>query len=169
MKIHILHLEEGIHHYREVIRSGSLHFYRDEVYPHDIEVSVELNKFEKNITCSVELHTKGHYICDRCLREYEEDYAEQFQILFHLGQKDLDTDEDDVVLLSPEQVEVDLNPYIEEHLILTVPMKMLCKEDCKGICPGCGADLNVESCTCQVEHIDPRWEKLRVLLNQNKS
>jgi len=90
---------------------------------------------------------------------------QNFRILFHIGVRDFDTKEEDVVLLLPEQVEVDLNPYIEENLILSIPMKMLCREDCKGICPGCGADLNHEVCRCGRSEIDPRWKKLKDLLD----
>ncbi len=166
MKIYLLHLEDGVHHLKKQIKAGAMHFYREEVYPNDIDVSVELNKFQKNISCQVELTTRAHYICDRCLSEYSKDYRENFTVLFHLGQKDFETEEEDVILLSEEQQEIDLTPYIQENLILSVPMKMLCKEDCKGICPGCGADLNHEPCTCPEKPIDPRWEKLKFIRNQ---
>lgn len=169
MKLQILHLDEGVHHFQGVIKAGTLRFYRSEVYPHDIAVEATLNKFDRNITCAVELRTKAHYICDRCLNEYERDYAWHFEVLFHLGLSDLQTDEDDVIMLSPEQREIDLDPFIEEQLILSVPMKTVCRDDCRGICPGCGADLNHESCTCSETSIDPRWEKLKILLDSSKS
>jgi len=47
---------------------------------------------------------------------------------------------------------------------LSIPMKLLCREDCQGICPGCGANLNQEACRCGEKPGDPRWEKLRELL-----
>ncbi len=164
MKIPILHLEDGIHQYDFLIKGGSLHFYREEVYPHDLKIHVELNKFEKNIQCHVEVDTMGHYVCDRCLDEYEAAFHSNFDVLFHIGMKDLETDEEEVILLPPETVDIDLTDQLVENLILGVPMKMLCDENCKGICPGCGADLNHEPCTCKEEPIDPRWLKLKELL-----
>ncbi len=164
MKIPILHLEDGIHHYDFVVKGGSLHFFRKEVYPHDLIVHVELNKFQKNIQCHVEVDTTGHYVCDRCLDEYEDQFHSHFDVLFHIGLKDLETDEEEVILLPPETVDIDLTDQLVENLILGVPMKMLCDENCKGICPGCGADLNHEQCTCEKESIDPRWLKLKELL-----
>ena len=166
MRIPILHLEEGIHHYDFHIAGGSLQFYRNEVYPHDLDVHVELNKFERNIHCKVHVETVAHYICDRCLEHYERPYATDFKVLFHIGTHDLETDEEDVILLPPETVDIDLTDRLQEVLILDVPMKMLCREDCKGICPGCGADLNHEQCQCEERPIDPRWLKLRELLDE---
>ncbi|MGB9809870.1 MAG: YceD family protein, partial [Caldanaerobacter sp.] len=49
-------------------------------------------------------------------------------------------------------------------VILSLPMKFLCKEDCKGLCPICGTNLNYGSCSCKREDIDPRLEVLSKLL-----
>ena len=167
MKVPILHLSDGVHHIDGIIKKGTLHFYRDEVFPRDIELSVELNKFEKNIKTSVYLKTRMHLICDRCLTEFDQDYENQFDFLFHLGMDDLESDEEDVWNISPEIKEIDITPMIQENLILSIPMKWVCSEDCKGICPGCGADLNKESCRCEAGEIDPRWEQLSKLRNKN--
>jgi len=156
MKIPILHLEDGIHNFDFHVGAGTLHFYRDEIYPHDIDIHAEVNKFERNITCRLSIQTVGHYTCDRCLSEYEKPYDEHFELLFHLGKNDLMTDEEDVVILPVETVDIDLSDWIKEYLILTVPMKMLCKTDCKGICPKCGTDLNFTSCSCEEKQVDPR-------------
>lgn len=163
MKIPILHLEEGYHHFEDYIKKGSLHFYRDEIYQDDIKVKVEVNKFAKNISCKAEISTRMHLTCDRCLEEFDEDFLEVFDILFHIGQDELNIDEENVVALLPDQKEIDLTSYIQETLILSIPMKILCRADCKGICPNCGADLNKEECRCMDKPIDPRWENLKKL------
>lgn len=163
MKIPILHLEEGYHHFEDCIRKGSLHFYRDEIYPDDINIKVEVNKFAKNISCKTEISTRMHLTCDRCLAEFDEDFLEIFDILFHIGQDNLDIDEENVVTLLPDQKEIDLTSYIQETLILSIPMKILCRDDCKGICPNCGADLNKEECRCIDKPVDSRWENLKKL------
>ena len=51
---------------------------------------------------------------------------------------------------------------LREELLLSQPTKPVCKEDCKGICAGCGAELNSEPCTCPPE-VDPRWDALKDL------
>jgi uncharacterized protein len=163
MKIPILHLEEGNHQLEDLIKKGTLHFYHDEVYQEDIRVRVDLNKFNKNISCRAEIFTRIHLSCDRCLAEFDRDFREKFEILFFIGQKELDIDEDSVVFISPELKEIDLKPYIQETLILSVPMKFVCRTDCLGICAGCGVDLNQGKCRCHKQTYDSRWEKLKDL------
>jgi len=67
-------------------------------------------------------------------------------------------------MLLPDTVEIDLTDRVIEYLILTIPMKNICRSECKGICPGCGADLNHETCRCVETAVDPRWEGLRKLM-----
>ena len=56
-------------------------------------------------------------------------------------------------------------PYVEECLFINEPFKVLCDEDCKGLCPSCGANLNQEQCSCGDDtDIDPRMEALKELL-----
>ncbi len=59
---------------------------------------------------------------------------------------------------------LDLTPLLREQGWLSIPMKPLCSADCKGLCPQCGADLNLESCACEKVKIDPRMAALEELL-----
>ena len=72
-------------------------------------------------------------------------------------------DEDDQVEFF-ENNRIDLGPLIREQLMMAVPMKGLCREECRGLCPICGQDLNQGTCQCQVEETDPRLAVLRDLL-----
>ncbi len=164
MKIPVLHLEDGIHHFQDVLKSDSLHFYRHELYPNRVDVQVTVNKSEDTMLCKVSVQTTARFVCDRCLEEFDQAVASRFRLLFHIGKDTWQTPEEDVVHIPRETVEVDMNPWIFEHLILAIPMKMLCREDCKGLCPQCGVNLNESTCNCHHETIDPRWEKLRELL-----
>jgi uncharacterized protein len=80
--------------------------------------------------------------------------------------------EEPEVELSPEIVdevnlgyyredEIDLDPIVLEQIVLQIPIKPLCREACKGLCPQCGADLNVESCECRVDSGDLRFAVLK--------
>jgi len=168
MKIPILHLEEGYHHFEGMIPGGSLHFYRDSTYPNDLKVEVDLNKFEKTISCRLSIATIAHFMCDRCLMEFDQNFSESLEILFHFAPQDMDTDEENVIHLSQDIKEIDIKPYIEETLIVSIPMKQICKPDCKGICSGCGADLNSEICICPEKSGDSRWDKLLDIKKQNR-
>lgn len=63
---------------------------------------------------------------------------------------------------------VDPADVLVPALILQVQMTYLCKEDCKGLCPHCGADRNVTDCDCDKKQIDPRFAALRALLDSDK-
>jgi uncharacterized metal-binding protein YceD (DUF177 family) len=164
VKIQILHLEEGFHQFEETFKAATLHFYKDDIYPYAIDAKVSLNKFEKNITCLIEIKTKARFKCDRCLGEFNENRSEKTQVLFHLGQDSLKSDDEEIIQINPDQKEIDITGFIKEMLILSVPMKAVCKESCRGICASCGADLNSESCSCSGDSRDPRWDKLSKLL-----
>lgn len=167
MKMSLLHLPDGVHQFKEAIIGGTLGFYRSELFPNDIQISVELNKFIKNITCLIEVKTNARFQCDRCLKDFDRVIEERSELLFHIGPDKLETEEEEVILLTPEEKEIDLTSHISEMLILSVPMKILCEENCKGICPNCGSDLNTEACNCNEEVEYSRWEELRKLRNKN--
>ncbi len=63
---------------------------------------------------------------------------------------------------------LDLNPALNDAIMLSLPMKPLCIPECRGLCPSCGVNLNVESCACVTEEIDPRLEVLRRLLDRDQ-
>ena len=99
-------------------------------------------------------------VCDRCARPFEREKTVEYETL--LASELENGESDDIVLLDGEGV-LDLDALMEEIYLLEMDTKTLCSEDCKGLCPGCGADLNRESCRCKKE-IDPRLAKLAQLL-----
>lgn len=58
---------------------------------------------------------------------------------------------------------LDLNEYFRQLFFMSQPLKILCREDCKGLCPLCGADRNKVQCGCQQEEVDPRWAALQII------
>jgi uncharacterized protein len=58
---------------------------------------------------------------------------------------------------------LDVDEIVKEQVLLAVPTRMLCREDCKGICPECGTDRNTGECDCVTNDIDPRWAALKNL------
>ena len=64
--------------------------------------------------------------------------------------------------LAPEATEIDLRPAVREELLLAVPRWVVCREDCRGLCPRCGQDLNAGPCDCPPA-VDPRWRGLAAL------
>lgn|SRR5512134_2802705 len=98
--------------------------------------------------------------CRRCLRPVTVPVEADVGALFS---RDADALEDpDAYALAPEARVIDLRPAIREELILAAPRYVVCRDDCRGLCPRCGQDLNVGPCGCAPE-ADPRWSALASL------
>ena len=63
---------------------------------------------------------------------------------------------------------LDLTDVLSQYLLTEEPLKVLCRRDCKGLCPECGTDLNSEKCKCESLAIDPRWGALAGLMSENR-
>ncbi len=99
--------------------------------------------------------------CARCLRRYTEHLESEFRIMVQRGgSRPEGEEEEDVKVVAQDAEYVDITQEVHDFVLLSVPMKPLCSEDCKGLCPVCGADLNEIECGCRRERIDPRWEAL---------
>jgi uncharacterized protein len=95
--------------------------------------------------------------CRRCLAPVMVPVETQVGALFT---EDEGAEEDpDAYLLPPHATEVDLRPAVREELALMAPRYVLCREDCRGLCPRCGKDLNAGPCGCPPAP-DPRWQAL---------
>ena len=96
--------------------------------------------------------------CARCLVPVESPVDAEVHAIF-AAPGELD-DDPDVFQLEGHGDVLDLRPAVREQWLLEVPMISVCRPDCKGLCPKCGADLNAGACACAPE-TDPRWETLR--------
>ena len=99
--------------------------------------------------------------CRRCLTTVTVPVADEVHVFFSAIDDDA-TDDPEVFRLPPRAAEIDLRPAIREQWVLAAPGYALCREACKGLCPRCGADLNLGACDCASE-TDSRWGALRQL------
>jgi uncharacterized protein len=126
------------------------------------------------------ISVKGNFFvpCSRCLCQTELAIAGNLRYLFTLrSSKDeaagSDSEEDDpaladgdadVIAIDGFQTELDLAPFVWEVLLLHLPERALCSEDCKGLCPICGHNKNEGDCGCRENDADPRFDALRGLM-----
>ena len=104
--------------------------------------------------------------CRRCLTPVATEVAVETGALFT---QDQGAQEDpDSYPLAPDATEIDLAPAIREELLLDVPRFLLCREDCRGLCPRCGQDLNAGPCGC-APAADFRWRALESLKDKLRS
>ena len=107
-----------------------------------------------------DLTVSGEAECDRCLARFELRYIAEVDVV--IVRDDRVTDEEDGTAWTVHQARgtVDLTAALKEAALTMLPQKMLCREDCRGICAQCGANCNVETCDCDQEIVDSRWDGL---------
>lgn len=107
--------------------------------------------------------------CSRCLEPADIEILDDFMYLYSLRKKTAanrngateETDEEyRIVPVTSWKNRLDISEQVWESLVLSLPMRVLCSRECRGICPTCGKSLNSESCSCTPEGRDPRFEKL---------
>ena len=114
------------------------------------------------------VETRAQVECDRCLKPVELPVSTDFS-LEYISDSDYETSQAAELTEAEMSVSVfdgqaiDVDEIVKEQILLTVPTRMLCREDCKGICPQCGIDRNTGECNCVTEEIDPRWAALKNL------
>lgn len=101
--------------------------------------------------------------CDRCLKAFEKAMDYSFSHIVVRELSNTDDEEFDYVVCADGML--DLEELARADLMLELPTKVLCREDCKGLCPKCGKDLNLGSCDCKTKDIDPRWQALSDLFS----
>lgn len=94
--------------------------------------------------------------CDRCFKPFKREKTVEYETLL-ATELEGEADEGDIVLLEGD--ELDVGALMTDTFILEMDTKNLCSEDCKGLCPGCGVDLNTTPCRCKKE-VDPRLAAL---------
>lgn len=95
--------------------------------------------------------------CARCGKEFA--YNEKIPLKAKITDKLANEDEDEFLLMTDSAI--DAEELVRSALILELPSRYLCREDCKGLCPKCGSDLNLGSCSCDTTDRDPRWDVLK--------
>ena len=110
--------------------------------------------------------------CSRCVEPFAVPIDAAFDVLFlphtaNAGLPEREVSEDELGASFYENDTIDLGLLVREQSYLALPMKPLCREDCRGLCPVCGVNWNQGSCTCKTEWVDPRLEPLKKLKGLN--
>lgn len=112
------------------------------------------------LTLTFDAHSVLESVCDRCLQPFQQPKTIHREFLLTTDAEPLPQDDD---ILPLDHGTLDMNEVARTEFILGMDTKTLCSEDCKGICPGCGVNLNQGRCSCK-KPADPRWAALAKLL-----
>ena len=135
----------------------------DNVHPFVSPVKIEGAVTGKSGFAELKFTASFHFSvpCDRCARQIEKDLCYPFS---HILVVSLENDNDDRFVEVHDE-RLNLDELAREDILLQLPTKFLCKEDCKGICPVCGKNLNDGPCGCNIQQTDTRFDMLKNLIH----
>ncbi len=132
---------------------------------------LQVDDMDQRILVHGSFHARQTVCCDRCAREFElaTDPEIEVMILRNPSRTGEDPEGGDAWIIHQRSGIVSLDEPLLEAVVLADPQKILCRQDCKGLCPRCGCDLNVSRCECVIEEIDPRWSALGRLKEEDSA
>jgi uncharacterized protein len=139
----------------------------------DARVTGTVVRMGSRIVLDAHVDCKINVACSRCLGEFDLPVDARFGLIFHRGDRahlpeDVDVDDDFILLTEASEKLYDIFPRVREAVILELPIRFLCREECRGLCSRCGANLNEGDCNCEAESGDPRWGPLKKLLRKDR-
>jgi Predicted metal-binding, possibly nucleic acid-binding protein len=134
----------------------------------DVAVKGEVTKHIAQTDVRGEMATKVEIDCTRCLQPVAQELKIPFDVSFITPEydtqaKEAELNKSDLEMAVFEGDKIDLTELVREQILLNLPEQTFCKENCKGLCPKCGGNLNLVDCKCEENEIDPRWAALQDL------
>ncbi len=135
----------------------------------DVEVTASLVSEEVRIAGRLEVRVET--ACSRCLEPMEVSVKKSFDLFYRSQKALIPKRPEEEIELKPPDLEIgfyigtglELNDVLREQILIEMPMKPVCRPECRGLCSHCGANLNVTPCHCEKEEVDPRWSGLNSL------
>ena len=169
MRIELENLEGGKSDFAHVYQPEELNPVDERVRliePAQVTGNIRVHRNEVFVNGHVD--TRAQVECDRCLQPVELPVSADFALEYITGSE---YESSEVVELTEAELlvsvfdgqAIDVDEVVKEQILLAVPTRMLCRENCKGICPECGTDRNTGDCNCVADDIDPRWAALKNL------
>jgi uncharacterized protein len=133
-----------------------------------IEVGLSVAKSQDQIICRGTVETSVRLECSRCLTQYHQNLVSDLDFVVDLsgGSEAAKSEEEGYYLADPSSSFFEIDDLVREVIILSLPLKPLCSQACRGLCPVCGTDLNKSQCHCVREKTDPRWDQLKGLMKK---
>lgn len=136
-------------------------------FPSPIEVDVTATLTGDEIIFQGEAYTEVEIECSRCLEIFDLLVETRLQFVVQMldTPQELSSDNEDFEVIPKNQMMLDISQRVREGILLALPLKPLCSEDCKGLCPMCGINLNESECDCLPDKTDERWDALKKLFD----
>ncbi len=128
-----------------------------------LSVRLDLQQAGPDVVVRGEASGRVRASCRRCLAAVRVAVETEISALYRAGVDSVEAEAEEVYPLPARAQVVDLGPAIREQVVLAAPSYVVCREECRGLCPRCGTDLNEGTCECEVADAEERWAPLRKL------
>ncbi|MDQ7816013.1 MAG: DUF177 domain-containing protein [Melioribacteraceae bacterium] len=165
MIIKYTNFSDGIHliNFEEPVEKLGL----ENLFFGNVIVDCRMDKSQHQIVLNCEATVNFKMICDRCNSESDTKLKSNFLLSYLFSKGPQESDDYNVKFLTADEDKINISKDVYEYTELTIPMKKLCREDCKGLCPVCGKNLNQITCDCHIEKHSDIWEPLKKLKSNN--
>ena len=119
----------------------------------EVRTEISVRPYVEGFRVKGKVEARVRTACNRCLDDFEHDVTGTFEMMYQKSapesrEEEHEIDRDDVGITYYEGNEIDLAPEIRQCVLLAIPMRAVCGKGCRGLCAGCGANLNKEACRC---------------------
>jgi len=167
MKIQVGGLSEGLHTYRFTAPPSELGLPQE--FDETVAVDATLEKAGGSLFLTARLSTTAEWECDRCVAPFRSPFASSYT-MYYVWESEAAArfDPAEVQVIPAGLNMIDIADDVRQTIELSVPLKRVCREDCRGLCPHCGRNLNEGTCQCTSTAVDGRWDKLKELQTNTK-
>lgn len=162
IKIRISGLSNGVHEYHFSVLPSEIGL--ENRFHQPVNIDAVLDKASRQLLLRTSITTSANAVCDRCTDDFVQSIATQYTTFFVFDEESTGSfPPEEVKILRPDTTHIDLAEDVREMVMLSIPLKLLCREECKGLCPKCGTNWNTGSCNCKNEVHDSPWQGLEKL------
>ena len=172
MQIELASLESKKGQFAHVYKPGELSLNDERVgLVGPPRVSGSLQHKGQKLEVQGQIQARVQLECDRCLQLIELPIGTDFKLEYVTAEEyeslqGAELGEQDLLLSVFDGETVDIDEIVREQLLLAAPSRLICQDNCKGLCPNCNANWNEVDCDCEQSDIDPRWAALKELVNR---
>lgn len=165
MQVNIARLSEGRHSHQFRVAPVDLGLNDD--YVGEVIVDADLDRTGRQIMLMAHFEATGTFTCDRCLESFTSLLEGDYWILYVPEGTSIPAEavDGEVQTVPADAQLITLDEDVRQFVELAVPSKLLCRDECQGLCPRCGRNWNTGRCTCDQQESDPRWDALKKLTN----
>ena len=162
-KIRVSGLSPGTHEYSFRVLPSDIPL--NDNFDQPVEVTVRLEKSPRQIVLRSSIAASGSFSCDRCLAPFRQAISCRYSVVYidNEGEEEQFPPEE-VRVVNRDVTVIDLAADVREMVLISVPLKLICREECRGLCSSCGTDLNAAGCDCTTENANRPWQGLEKLL-----